>query len=109
MPTWLARQKIKIGNTVYKMGIGGLHSCEKNQLVKASSNYLISDFDVTSFYPSIILQQQLYPENMGENFLTLYKSIVDRRVFAKKMVSELQCRIETLEREIENAITKKTL
>lgn len=109
MPTWLARQKLKIGNTIYKMGIGGLHSCEKSQLVKASSAYLISDFDVTSFYPSIILQQELYPENMGREFLTLYKSIVERRVFAKKMVSELQCRIETLEREIENAITKKTL
>jgi DNA polymerase elongation subunit (family B) len=84
MPTWLARQKIKIGNTIYKMGIGGLHSCEKSQLVKASSTYLISDFDVTSFYPSIILQQELYPENMGKNFLTLYQSIVDRRVAAKR-------------------------
>jgi DNA polymerase elongation subunit (family B) len=84
MPTWLARQKIKIGNTIYKMGIGGLHSCEKSQLVKASSAYLISDFDVTSFYPSIILQQELYPENMGKNFLTLYQSIVDRRVAAKR-------------------------
>lgn len=84
MPTWLARQKITIGNTIYKMGIGGLHSCEKSQLVKASSAYLISDFDVTSFYPSIILQQELYPENMGKNFLTLYQSIVDRRVTAKR-------------------------
>lgn len=84
MPTWLARQKIKIGNTIYKMGIGGLHSCEKSQLVKASSTYLISDFDVTSFYPSIILQQELYPENMGTNFLTLYQSIVDRRIAAKR-------------------------
>jgi DNA polymerase elongation subunit (family B) len=84
MPTWLARQKLKIGNTIYKMGIGGLHSCEKSQLVKASSAYLISDFDVTSFYPSIILQQELYPENMGKNFLTLYQSIVDRRVAAKR-------------------------
>jgi DNA polymerase elongation subunit (family B) len=84
MPTWLARQKITIGKTIYKMGIGGLHSCEKSQLVKASSAYLISDFDVTSFYPSIILQQELYPENMGKNFLTLYQSIVDRRVTAKR-------------------------
>jgi DNA polymerase elongation subunit (family B) len=84
MPVWLARQKITIGTTVYKMGIGGLHSCEKSQLVKASSSYLISDFDVTSFYPSIILQQELYPENMGKNFLTLYQSIVDRRVTAKR-------------------------
>jgi hypothetical protein len=84
MPTWLARQKITIGNTVYKMGIGGLHSCEKSQLVKTSSNYLISDFDVTSFYPSIILQQELYPENMGKEFLILYQSIVNRRIAAKR-------------------------
>ena len=83
MPTWLARQKIVIGTTTYKMGIGGLHSCEKGQLIKEGKGYLISDFDVTSFYPSIILQQELYPESMGTEFLTLYKSIVDRRVAAK--------------------------
>jgi hypothetical protein len=84
MPVWLARQKITIGTTVYKMGIGGLHSCEKSQLVKAGKGYLLSDFDVTSFYPSIILQQELAPENMGKDFLTLYQSIVDRRVAAKR-------------------------
>ena len=109
MPVWLAKQKIRIGTTDYQMGIGGLHSCEKGQYIESKGNYLLSDFDVTSFYPSIILQQGLYPESMGKNFLTLYQSIVDRRIFAKKKVFELQCRIETLEREIENTITKKTL
>jgi len=84
MPVWLARQKITIGTTTYKMGIGGLHSCEKGQLVKEGKGYLISDFDVTSFYPSIILQQELFPESMGREFLTLYKSIVERRVTAKR-------------------------
>lgn len=84
MPTWLAKQKITIGTTTYKMGIGGLHSCEKGQFVKEGKGYLISDFDVTSFYPSIILQQELFPESMGREFLALYQSIVERRVAAKR-------------------------
>lgn len=84
MPSWLSKQKITINTTTYKMGIGGLHSCEKGQFVKEGKGYLLSDFDVTSFYPSIILQQELFPESMGREFLALYQSIVERRVAAKR-------------------------
>lgn len=84
MPEWLAKQKIKIGTTDYHMGIGGLHSCEKGQYVEAKDDMQLSDFDVASFYPSIILQQKLFPESMGKEFLTLYQAIVDRRLQAKR-------------------------
>ena len=90
MPEWLSKQKITIGDTVYKMGIGGLHSCEKKQFKEEGNGYLLSDYDVTSFYPSIILQQELYPESMGEEFLALYQSIVDRRIVAKKNKDDVE-------------------
>lgn len=90
MPVWLAKQKIRIGTTDYQMGIGGLHSCEKGQYIESKGNYLLSDFDVSSFYPSIILQQELYPKSMGEEFLALYQSIVDRRIFAKKNKDDVE-------------------
>ena len=35
-------------------------------------------------YPSIILSQGLYPKNIGPKFLDVYKSIVERRLKAKK-------------------------
>jgi hypothetical protein len=82
LPKWLG-EPIKIGNASYQMGIGGLHSREVEQHIKSSSGYFLSDFDVASYYPSIILHQRLFPESMGENFLNLYREIVKKRITAK--------------------------
>jgi len=54
-PKWLS-ERITIGTTEYQMGIGGIHSCEKAQYITSNDEYALSDFDVTSFYPSIIMQ-----------------------------------------------------
>ena len=67
----------------YKMGIGGLHSQEKKQVVIAEANETLKEKDVTSYYPNIILNQGLYPKHLGPGFTTTYKSVVDRRVHAK--------------------------
>jgi len=82
LPKWLKDTKISIGSGVYRMGIGGLHSSEKRQYVEAGDG-LLFDLDVASYYPSIILQQSLAPETMGEAFLTVYQSLVSRRLQAK--------------------------
>jgi hypothetical protein len=66
------------------MGVGGLHSCEKGQSVYAGADHILADFDVASYYPSIILQQDIAPDSMGENFTRVYQSIVDRRIKAKR-------------------------
>ena len=84
MPDWLKNQKIRIGSTEYQMGIGGLHSCEKSQYVRAAENTLLFDMDVAGYYPSIILQQRLAPKSMGAPFLRVYQSIVTRRLKAKR-------------------------
>lgn len=84
MPDWLKSNRIKIGSSEYQMGIGGLHSCEKSQYIAATENTLICDLDVASYYPSIILQQRLSPKSLGEPFLKVYQSIVERRIHAKK-------------------------
>ena len=84
MPTWLADTRIKIGKGSYQMGIGGLHSTEKAQSVRAGDGYFLCDFDVASYYPNIILQQAIAPVNMGKDFLTVYQSIVDQRLVAKR-------------------------
>jgi len=89
LPAWLSKNKITIGNGVYQMGIGGLHSTEKAQYVVPNSNQLLFDLDVASYYPSIILQQNLAPESLGVPFLKVYQSIVDRRIKAKRDGDEL--------------------
>lgn len=83
MPDWLAQKRIRIGQTEYQMGIGGLHSCEKCQSIVAGPGEILADFDVASYYPSIILKLRLAPPKMGDDFLKVYQSIVSRRLEAK--------------------------
>jgi len=82
LPQWLVAP-ITIGKGSYQMGIGGLHSRETAQHIKAAGDFYLSDFDVASYYPSIILHQRLFPETMGEPFLNLYREIVKKRITAK--------------------------
>ena len=55
MPKELADLKIEIGAGTYRMGIGGLHSCESRQVVRADDDMLLLDRDVASYYPAIII------------------------------------------------------
>lgn len=84
LPKWLKDVDIVIGNTAYGMGIGGLHSKEKSQFLCAENGYHISDLDVVSYYPSIILQQGVVPKSLGKAFLSVYQGLVLRRIEAKK-------------------------
>lgn len=84
MPEGMADLKIKIGSTTYTLGMGGLHSTEKWLYKVADEKYLLVDRDVTSYYPSIIIQQKLFPKQLTRAFLEVYKGIVDRRVAAKR-------------------------
>lgn len=83
LPPDLEGRMIKIGSSAYRMGIGGLHSSEKSVHHIADSRCILIDRDVASYYPAIILTNGLYPEQMGPEFLTVYRSIVDRRLAAK--------------------------
>jgi hypothetical protein len=84
MPPVLNGLEINIANAVYRMGIGGLHSSEKSSVYNNKQGYRILDRDVESYYPSIILNQGLYPKHLGTNFLDAYRRIVETRVRAKR-------------------------
>ena len=74
---------VKIGDSVYRLGIGGLHSSETTVSHYAGERHII-DCDVASYYPSIIINSQLYPPQFGEHFLDVYQTIVTRRLVAKR-------------------------
>lgn len=84
MPKQLADAKIKIGGSVYRMGLGGLHSSEKSALHLASVDTLLIDRDVASYYPAIIINTGLFPKHLGRAFLDIYREIRDTRIKAKK-------------------------
>jgi len=83
LPDDLKDAKIRLGYCDFRVGIGGLHSSEKKISHKASSEVALIAKDVTSYYPSIILNEQLYPRHLGRYFLKVYKNLVDRRRKAK--------------------------
>jgi len=84
MPKALQDAEIRIGSSIYRLGIGGLHSSEKTVAYEADADTILVDRDVTSYYPAIIINLGLHPKNMGWAFLKVYKRIVNRRIKAKK-------------------------
>jgi hypothetical protein len=89
MPDAISNLSIKYGNCVYRLGMGGLHSSEKTICHKATKDLLLIDRDVKSYYPQIILNQELHPKHLGKAYLDVYSSIVKRRLAAKKAKDEV--------------------
>lgn len=83
-PPSLSGQAVTIGKGVYRMGIGGLHSSEVSTVHHADEQYMLVDRDVASYYPNIILLCRLYPKHLTEAFLSVYRSIVETRLKAKR-------------------------
>ena len=84
MPDVLSNATIPLGGSVYRMGIGGLHSSEARVSHHTDEHYVLLDFDANSYYPSIILRCGFAPKHMGEHFIKVYRGIVERRLEAKR-------------------------
>lgn len=84
---------IKIGKSVYRMGIGGLHSKEKKQHFKAQAGvFSITDHDVNSYYPTLMLLMNMYPVGTGPAFIEVFREIYNTRLHAK--AEEIRCKDE---------------
>ena len=83
-PKDIEGRDIQIGGGRYRIGIGGMHSNEERRFLRSTDDSSLIDLDVASYYPSIILQQKLAPGALGVRFLSVYKSIVERRLAAKR-------------------------
>lgn len=107
LPEWLADWTFSINDGSYQVGIGGLHSTHDTRFyVEASEEYLISDFDVGSYYPSIMLACGYAPKlgpGKGELFMEAYREIFDRRMEAKKGATKLKQEIREIEELLKNA------
>ena len=76
-------REIKTKTNSFTIGIGGLHSKEeKTAIIRADNEFLI-DVDVTSYYPSIIINNEIYPSNLGKGFLNEYRKLRDIRLKIK--------------------------
>lgn len=84
MPLEVKDLKLDINGTVYRMGIGGLHSSEETAAHYTDKDYILRDIDVTSYYPFIILNLDLYPKSTGPIAMQIYRSILERRIREKR-------------------------
>jgi len=85
LPDFLGKEKVKINNGSYQLGVGGLHSThDKGVCHVANKDYIITDIDAASYYPSIIINCNLIPKNTGQRFIDEYRAIYTRRLEAKR-------------------------
>lgn len=75
---WITRQ-VRIGRTSYAVGIGGLHSMESKVCQVADADYELTDHDVRAYYPSLILATGIYPQQIGVDFIRIYREWYMRR------------------------------
>lgn len=72
-----------LDNLEYCMGVGGIHSVNEPDVFTADDNWILSDVDVASMYPSLILAYEFYPPHLGPAFLETYGDIKRERIEAK--------------------------
>lgn len=105
----LKATKITFDGSVYRMGIGGLHSSEQRQAIVArDSDFVLVDRDVRSYYPQIILNLGLFPAQMGPTFLDVYKDLIRRRLHAKDKAIKIREAIKLLEKELHDVVAEET-
>lgn len=100
MPESLSGLKVSIGESIYSMGIGGLHSSESQVTHRADDTMVPLDRDVNSYYPSLIETCGLSPRHLGDAFMRVYRSMLHGRLAAKKRASDLKKQISAVKAQI---------
>jgi len=78
------KERISFGNCEYEIGVGGLHTVDEPCAFYTDDRYIIQDADVASFYPNIIIKNDIKPSHLDANFVTILDKITRERVEAKK-------------------------
>ena len=74
---------ILVGDLEHVIGVGGLHSVNKPEIIIPGIDEVLIDADVASLYPSMIIEHKFYPPHLGEAFLEVYTQIRTERLEAK--------------------------
>jgi len=72
-----------IGNTLYSVGVGGIHSINTPMIYVPKDDEIINHLDVASMYPSLLIEWNMGPKHLGEPFRELFAKIKAERIEAK--------------------------
>lgn len=78
------KKTISFGGCEFELGVGGLHSKDVPGKLSTDSKFIIRDADVASYYPSIMIRDNVKPAHFGSEFLDIVKKITRERLSAKK-------------------------
>lgn len=67
------------------LGLGGIHACVKEGVYEPKDDEVMLDYDITSMYPQIAIQNKLKPEHLGNIFTEIYENLfIERQKYDKK-------------------------
>lgn len=79
------KEHIDFFGNVYSFMKGGLHTENKPEIFESDEEYEIIDWDVASYYPAIIINNERWPAHLGKEFLRGYKQMFDKRLELKPL------------------------
>ena len=56
--------KVKLGDKTYSFGLGGLHSEDEPLVLEANETHAITDIDVSSYYPGLVVEERIAPGHL---------------------------------------------
>lgn len=90
-------KKFLLNNLEISIGVGGIHSINKPEIIIPKEDELLLDSDANSLYPSLIIQYGFVPPHLDKNvFIKIYSNIYYERLAAKKFKRNLEANTKKL-------------
>lgn len=77
-----------VDGLTFKFGVGGLHGSVERKRFYADDEWTIIDDDVGGYYPSLIIENDLAPEHLGDHFRREFRRVKDERKLYPKGTPE---------------------
>lgn len=82
------KETIHFYDNAYTFAKGGLHTENGPKVFEADEEHLIIDWDVSSYYPAIIINNGKYPYHLGKEFLRGYIQMFNKRLELKPLAKK---------------------
>jgi hypothetical protein len=82
------KEELHFYGNVYSFMKGGLHTENKPKIFEADDEHEIIDWDVSSYYPAIIINNGKYPYHLGKEFLRGYEAMFEKRLELKPLAKK---------------------
>jgi hypothetical protein len=82
------KEELHFYGNVYSFMKGGLHTENSPKIFEADDEHEIIDWDVSSYYPAIIINNGRYPYHLGPEFLRGYQEMFNKRLELKPLAKK---------------------